>query len=109
MKKASKPVPKTPAKRARATKPSAKPKAKPSVKPKPREAPDQLELFPILQRLAQSIERLAQAAERLAEAIVPPPTISQQQHNRPGQPAEFLADLTAPALDMPVDDATEEE
>jgi hypothetical protein len=69
MKKTSKPPPKTPAKKAPATKPSAaKPKAKLAAKSKPRKAPGPLELFPIVERLAQAAERLAQAAERLAEA-----------------------------------------
>jgi hypothetical protein len=120
MKKTSKPVSKTPAKQASATKQSAtKPKTKSSAKSKPRKAQGQAELLPIIERLAQAAERLAQAAERLAEAAVPAPTVSQQQHDRPGQPAELLADLTAPgesvadltapAVDMPVDDTTGEE
>jgi hypothetical protein len=120
MKKTSKPVPKTPAKKAPAIKQSsAKPKAKSSVKSKPRKAQGQAELLSIIERLAQAAERLAQAAEWLAEAAVPAQTVGQQQHDCPGQPAELLADLTAPgesvadltapAVDMPVDDTTGEE
>jgi hypothetical protein len=116
MKKTSKPVPKTPAKKAPAIKQSAaKPKPKSSVKPKSRNAQGQAELLPIIERLAQAAERLAQAADRLAEAAVPAPTVGQQQHDRPGQPAELLADLTTPGesiadLTAPaVDDTTGEE
>jgi hypothetical protein len=116
MKKTNKPAPKPPAKKTPAIKQSAaKPKAKSSVKSKPRKAQGQAELLPIVERLAQAAERLAQAAERLAEAAVPAPTVSQQQHDRPGQPAELLADPTTPGesiadLTAPaVDDTTGEE
>jgi hypothetical protein len=120
MKKNSKPAPKTSAKKVPPTKPSVpKPKAKPAPKPKPRKASGQAELLPIIERLAQAAERLAQAAERLAKAAVPSPTVDQQQHDRPGQPVELLADLTTPGelvadlitpvVDIPVADATEEE
>ena len=89
MKKSSKPVPKTPAKKAPAIKPLAaakpkakpptKPKAKPAAKPKPREAPDQLELFPILERLAQAAERLAAATAPWPSAAAPEKTDDQGQ------------------------------
>jgi hypothetical protein len=120
MRKTSKPVPKAPAKKAPIIKSSAaKPKAKPAAKPKARQAQGQAELLPIVERLTQAAEKLAQAVERLAMPTVPAQTIGQQQHDRTGQPAELLADLTtpgesiadltAPAVDIPVDDATEEE
>ena len=68
MKKASRPVPKKPTKKASPTKQSAaKPKAKPSSKSKPRKTQGQAELLPIVERLAQAAERLARAAERLTD------------------------------------------
>jgi hypothetical protein len=75
MKKASRPVPKKPAKKASPTKQSAaKPKAKPSSKSKPRKTQGQAELLPIVERLAQAAERLTDAttggpAARAYEAI----------------------------------------
>ena len=68
MKKASNPVPKTPARKAPATKPAAaKPKAKLAARSKPREPQDQLELFPILKRLALGAEWLAMATATAQE------------------------------------------
>jgi hypothetical protein len=104
MKKISKPAPKTSAKKAPVTKQSAaKPKAKAALKPKPRKASGQAELTQAVAQLATSAEKLTQAAdrlgqavERLAEATVRSPTVDQQQHDRPVQPADFLADLTTP-------------
>jgi hypothetical protein len=95
MKKASKPAPKTLAKKAPAIKQSAaKPKAKSSSKPNPRKAQGQAELLPILERLAQSAERLAQAAERLAQATLPKAQAS-EQHDETLKTPEPPGDETA--------------
>jgi hypothetical protein len=71
MKKTSKPVSKTPAKKAPATKQSAaKPKAKSSAKPKPRKAQGQAELTQVVARLEAIAEKLAQTAERLTQNVL---------------------------------------
>jgi hypothetical protein len=101
MKKTSKPLPKTPAKKTSAAKQSApKPKVKPASKPMPRKAQSQAELLPVLERLtqsadklAQAADRLAQAAERLAEAARRPSPIGKQEGEALGTPQDLASDL----------------
>ncbi len=77
MKKASKPAPKAPAKKASTAKnPAAKPKAKPAAKPK-RKAQSQAELTQVVARLEAIAEKLAQAADRITEATAANPQISE--------------------------------
>jgi hypothetical protein len=79
MKKASKTTSaRTPARKMAATK-------TPSTKPKTKSSQAQLQLLPILERLAQSAERLAQAAERLAESAVRAPGGQESGQNPAGQ------------------------
>jgi hypothetical protein len=93
MKKTNKPVPKTPAKKAPATKQlAAKPKAKPASKPKPRKAQGQAQLAQVVAQLATSAEKLAQAADRLAEATV---RKLQEQHERQDQTFKTLSESIA--------------
>ncbi len=79
MKKATKPAPKAPARKASTTKQSAaEPKTKSSAMPKPRKAQDQADLLSIVERLAQAAERLIDAttggpAARAHEATTQPP------------------------------------
>ena len=85
MKGTNKPAPKTPAKKAPATKQSAAgPKAKASVKLKPRNAQGQTELMQVVARLEAIAQKLAQTAERLAQSV---PTVAATQ---PLPPAEVL-------------------
>jgi hypothetical protein len=57
----------------------------PSTKPKTKSSQAQLQLLPILERLAQSAERLARAAERLAEAAVRAPRVQERGQHPAGQ------------------------
>jgi hypothetical protein len=126
VKKTSKPSTK-PASKSSSKKPAQnKPAAKKSpAKPK-RKADGQSELLEIVARLALITEQLAETAERLAKLATQPPHAEQHRRDVPQTtdgaspelrapavdltaPGENVADLTAPALDLEVDDATEDE
>src|SRR5262245_46787200 len=123
MKKTSKPT-KTVTKKPTTQKPAAK---KSSSKPKRKAAGQGDDLTQVLDRLAHSAETIALAADRLvasAEKLVfaadtlpqatqpnqqPFPVATPEALADLTAPGESVADLTAPAIDLPVDDATEEE
>src|SRR5947209_6255461 len=101
MKKTSKPASAgTPARKMAAIKTS-------SGKPKPTSIQAQVQLLPILERIAQSAERLAQAAERLARAAVRPPGVQEGGQNPAGQDARLERPGEVVAV-MEVDESDEE-
>jgi hypothetical protein len=110
MKKANKPIPKTPTGKAPAAKQSAaKPNVKASSKPKPRKAQSQAELLPIIERLAQAAERLAQAAERLADAARPASSPQIPNPESRDSTGEIFGDENFKTLSESIGETTENE